>query len=109
MKISVLAVDDERVFLDFISQMELWKKENFRLVRTARGAEEALKYLGNEKVDVVLLDEMCIRDRLGARQPTYAGLSFPFDGLSDRDGEKPGKTGIMIKTQKHRSSRFSYL
>ena len=56
MKISVLAVDDERVFLDFISQMELWKKENFRLVRTARGAEEALKYLGNEKVDVVLLD-----------------------------------------------------
>ena len=29
-----------------------------------------------------------------------AGLSFPFDGLSGRNGEKPGKTGMMIKTQK---------
>ena len=56
MKISVLAVDDEKVFLDFISQMELWKKETFKFAGTARSAEEALRYLSREKVDVVLLD-----------------------------------------------------
>ena len=56
MELSVLVVDDEKVFRDFVCQMILWKKENYVLSGTARGTKEALDFLGAHKVDVVLLD-----------------------------------------------------
>lgn len=56
MGFSVLVVDDEKVFRDFVASMSLWEKENYMLAGMVRGTKEALEFLRLHKVDVVLLD-----------------------------------------------------
>lgn len=56
MGLSVLIVDDEKVFRNFISQMSFWEKENFTLSGEAKGTEEAIQFLARKKTDVVILD-----------------------------------------------------
>ncbi|WP_279052382.1 response regulator [Eisenbergiella tayi] len=56
MPLSVLIVDDENVFRNYISQMELWQKGSFILAGEARGTEEAMKFLARNRTDVVIFD-----------------------------------------------------
>ncbi len=56
MPLSVLIVDDEKVFRNYISQMKLWRNGGFKLAGEARGTEEALQFLAGERTDVVILD-----------------------------------------------------
>lgn len=56
MALLVLIVDDEKVFRNYISQMELWQKGSFILAGEARGTEEAMIFLARNRVDVVLFD-----------------------------------------------------
>lgn len=56
MELSVLIVDDEKVFRNFISSMELWKRGRFCLAGEARSTDEAMSFLGKKEVDVVILD-----------------------------------------------------
>lgn len=56
MGLSVLIVDDEKVFRNFISSMELWSRGSFDLAGEARSTEEAMNFLGKKEVDVVILD-----------------------------------------------------
>lgn len=59
MPLSVLIVDDEKVFRNYISQMELWQKGSFILAGEARGTEEAMKFLARNRTDVVILMCLC--------------------------------------------------
>ena len=56
MSLLVLIVDDEKVFRNYISQMELWQKGSFILAGEARGTEEAMKFLARNRTDVVIFD-----------------------------------------------------
>ena len=56
MALLVLIVDDEKVFRNYIGQMELWQKGSFVLAGEARGTEEAMMFLARNRVDVVLFD-----------------------------------------------------
>lgn len=56
MELSVLIVDDEKVFRNFISSMELWKNGKFLLAGEAQNTDEAMRFLGKREVDVVILD-----------------------------------------------------
>lgn len=56
MALLVLIVDDEKVFRNYISQMELWQKGSFILAGEARGTEEAMQFLARNRVDVVIFD-----------------------------------------------------
>lgn len=56
MELSVLIVDDEKVFRSFIADMKLWNEERFLLAGEARNTEEAMLFLEKRKVDVVILD-----------------------------------------------------
>lgn len=56
MALLALIVDDEKVFRNYISQMELWQRGSFVLAGEARGTEEAMKFLARNRVDVVIFD-----------------------------------------------------
>ena len=56
MVLSVLVVDDEKVFRDFVGQMSLWKTGNYVLAGMVRGTKEAIDFIHLHKVDIVLLD-----------------------------------------------------
>lgn len=56
MKLSVLIVDDEKVFRSFIADMKLWSGGRFLLAGEARNTGEAMLFLQKKKVDVVILD-----------------------------------------------------
>lgn len=56
MKLSVLIVDDEKVFRSFISSMELWKNDRFFLAGEAQNTDDAMRFLQKKEVDVVILD-----------------------------------------------------
>lgn len=56
MKYSVLIVDDEKVFRDYIRSMKLWGKSGFAIMGEAGGGKEALEMMKNQKYDVVILD-----------------------------------------------------
>ena len=56
MGLSVLIVDDEKVFRSYIDSMEFWKKGRFLLAGQAQSADEAMAFLGKKEVDVVILD-----------------------------------------------------
>ena len=47
MALLVLIVDDEKVFRNYIGQMELWQKGSFVLAGEAQGTEEAMMFLGD--------------------------------------------------------------
>lgn len=56
MERSVLLVDDEKVFRNYIRQMEIWKDSEFCIAAEARSAEEALRILEKQKINLVILD-----------------------------------------------------
>lgn len=56
MELTVLIVDDEKVFRNYIRQMDIWRKDSFQIAGEARNTEEAMNFLGRQKVDVVILD-----------------------------------------------------
>lgn len=56
MILSVLVVDDEKIFRDFVGQMSLWENGNYVLVGMVRGTKEAMDFIRLHKVDIVLLD-----------------------------------------------------
>ena len=55
-KRSVLIVDDETVFRNYIRQMEIWKNSEFYVAAEARSAEEAVRILERQEINVVILD-----------------------------------------------------
>ncbi len=56
MGLSVLLVDDEKVFRNYIGSMELWGDGRFFLAGEAKNTEEAMDFLRKKDVDVVILD-----------------------------------------------------
>jgi YesN/AraC family two-component response regulator len=56
MSLSVLIVDDEKVFRDYIRQMHFWEEGLFTLKGEAKNAMEAMEYLTRHSIDIVLLD-----------------------------------------------------
>lgn len=56
MSMNVLIVDDEKVFRDYIRQMNFWEENLFLLKGEAKSAMEAMEYLERNAVDIVLLD-----------------------------------------------------
>ena len=56
MPLSVLIVDDEKVFRNYIRKMKIWENGSFILAGEARGTDEAIKFLAGRKTDVVILD-----------------------------------------------------
>lgn len=56
MDLTVLIVDDEKVFRNYIRQMDIWRQGSLQLAGEARNTEEAMTFLGRQKVDVVILD-----------------------------------------------------
>ncbi len=56
MGLSVLLVDDEKVFRNFIGSMQLWGDGRFTLGGEAKNTKEAMAFLGKRNVDVVILD-----------------------------------------------------
>lgn len=56
MERSVLLVDDEKVFRNYIRQMEIWEDSEFCITAEARSAEEAIRILEKQKINLVILD-----------------------------------------------------
>ncbi len=56
MKRSVLLVDDEKVFRNYIRQMKVWDGSDFFIAAEARSAEEALRLLEKQEINLVILD-----------------------------------------------------
>lgn len=56
MGLSVLIVDDEKVFRNFIADMSLWKKGKFVLAGEARNTDEAMRFLERHEVSAVIMD-----------------------------------------------------
>lgn len=56
MGLSVLIVDDEKVFRNYIRSMELWKTGRFILAGEAQSADAAMAFLKKREVDVIILD-----------------------------------------------------
>ncbi|HJC56775.1 MAG TPA: response regulator [Candidatus Eisenbergiella intestinipullorum] len=56
MKRSVLVVDDETVFRNYIRQMELWENSELYIAAEARSAQEALRILERQEINIVILD-----------------------------------------------------
>lgn len=56
MGLSVLIVDDEKVFRSYIESMEFWNTGRFTLAGQAQNAEEAMAFLRKTEVDVIILD-----------------------------------------------------
>ena len=51
MERSVLLVDDEKVFRNYIRQMEIWEDSEFCITAEARSAEEAIRILEKQKIN----------------------------------------------------------
>ena len=56
MKRSVLVVDDEKVFRNYIRQMKVWEDSELYIADEARSAEEALRILERQEINIVILD-----------------------------------------------------
>ena len=56
MKRSVLLVDDEKIFRTYIRQMEIWEDSDFCITAEARSAEEAIRILEKQDINLVILD-----------------------------------------------------
>lgn len=56
MKLKVLLVDDEPFILQGLTVLVDWEKEGFEIVKTAANGMEALEYLLEHKVDLIIAD-----------------------------------------------------
>lgn len=69
---NLLVVDDEWVFLDSLCSMDEWADRNIKIIGTAQNGKEALKYVEEEKVDLMITDiHMPDMDGLELLKRTY--------------------------------------
>ncbi len=52
----VLLIDDEPIILQGLAILIDWKKEGFEIAKLCNGANEALEYLANNEVDLIISD-----------------------------------------------------
>ncbi len=56
MSLNILLVDDETVFRDYIRQMPFWEESEFKVIGEAKSLKEAMGFLAQHAVEIVLLD-----------------------------------------------------
>ena len=56
MNLKVMLVDDEKIITTGLKQLIDWEAEGYEIVKTASNGVEALKYLENETVDLIISD-----------------------------------------------------
>ena len=54
--LKVLLVDDEPFIMQGLKVMLDWEREGFEIVRTASDGEEALRFLKEQQVDLIIAD-----------------------------------------------------
>lgn len=67
MKLKVLLVDDEPFILQGLAALIDWEGEGYEIVRTAANGKEALDYLNDNQVDLIIAD---------IRMPVMSGLEL---------------------------------
>ena len=76
--LKVMFVDDEPYIVEGLKVLIDWEKENFEIVKVAENGEEALKYLRENEVNLVIAD---------IRMPVMTGIELlervKSEGVSD--------------------------